>query len=132
MTVLQCWILAGSLTGARRLAFHGGAIDAPDAVRNGWSALRTVFRMWSIHEREDLTGWLRRRGFLGIHPGNHISARAQEHILIEVCRTDARVALLEASCVAVVLHIGRQMVVPRATQLELMELGSLKLASIQS
>ena len=78
--------------------------------------MRTVFKMWSIHEREDLTGWLRRHGFPGTQPGNHISPRAQEHILTEACRTDARVALSEASYVAVVLHVGRQMVVPRAIE----------------
>ena len=117
MTAFQCWIgWQGGLVGAPRLAFHDGTIDAPDAVCNGWSALRTVFRMWSIYEREDLTGWLRRRGFPGTQPGNHISARAQEHILTEACRTDARVALLEASHVAVVLHVGRQMAVPSAIQ----------------
>ena len=54
--------LGGSLNGAlvgipRR--------DQRRTRRNGWSALRTVFRMWSVHEREDLTGWLRRHGFPG-------------------------------------------------------------------
>ena len=36
--------------------------------------------------------------------------------MTEACRTDARVALLEASHVAVVLHVGRQMAVPSAIQ----------------
>ena len=71
--------------------------------------------MWSIHEREDLMGWLRRHGFPRTQQGNHISARAQEHILTEACRIDARVALLEASYVAVELYVGRQVAVPRST-----------------
>ena len=95
--------------------FQEGIINAQEAVRDGWTAMRSVFRMWSIHEREDLTMWLRNQGFPGTHPGNHISARAQEHILTEACRTDARVALLEASYVEVVLLTGRQMAVPEAT-----------------
>ena len=98
-----------------RVGFQEGIINAQEAVRDGWTAMRSVFRMWSIHEREDLTMWLRNQGFPGTHPGNHISARAQEHILTEACRTDARVALLEASYVEVVLLTGRQMAVPEAT-----------------
>ena len=37
----------------------------------------------------------------------NIAGRVQEFILSEACRVDARVALLEVSYVAAVLHIGR-------------------------
>ena len=44
--------------------------------------------------------------------GNHISARAQEHILRQACAVDARVALLEVMYVLITLHVGRQLAVP--------------------
>ena len=96
--------LAGSLTGAPRLAFHDGAIDAPDAVRNGWSALRTVFRMWSIHEREDLTGWLRRHRFPW-HPTrkSHLSQGTGAHFdggLQDRCKGCVVKGQLRGGCVA--------------------------------
>ena len=75
--------------------FHEGFMNAQEAVRTGWRALRGVFRLWGIEEREDLTVWLRGQGFAGTRPGNHIAARAQKFILSEACRVDARVALLE-------------------------------------
>ena len=89
------------------LEFHGGRVRPNVAAHTGWVALRNVFRSWSILEREDFTAWLRRQGFAGTQPGNHIPARAQEFILEEVCREDARVALLEACFVAAVMHMGR-------------------------
>ena len=48
------------------------------------------------------------QGFPGPQPGNHISARAQEYILSEGCRSDARVALLEAVFVTTTLEMGRR------------------------
>ena len=84
-----------------------GVIDADVAVRTGWTTLREGFRRWSIHEHEDLTTWLRQHGIAESQPGNHIPARALEHMLAEACRVDARVALFEMSFVAVVLHVGR-------------------------
>ena len=97
-----------------RLEFREATVDVQEAVFDGWRALRSVFRLWSIHDWEDLTVWLRSQGFPGTQHGNHISARAQEHIIAEACRIDAWVALLEASYVAVVLHMCLQVVVPGA------------------
>ena len=54
----------------------------------------------TIREQEDLTIWFRREGFPCAQLGNHISARAQEHLLTSACREDARVALLESVYVA--------------------------------
>ena len=71
-------------------------LTATEAVGLGWASLREVFRRWNIREQEDLTIWFRREGFPGAQPGNHISARAQEHLLTSACREDARVALLES------------------------------------
>ena len=86
-----------------------GTIDEHDAVRNGGSALRTVFS-------EDLTGWLRRRGSLALNQEITSQPGHRSTSWTEACRTDARVALLEASYEAVVLHVGPQMAVPVAIQ----------------
>ena len=109
--VLQ-WLVQ-CFSGAAQVHFHEGFMNAQEAVRTGWRALRGVFRLWSIEEREDLTVWLRGQGFADTRPGNHIAARAQEFILSEACRVDARVALLGVSYVAAVLHIGRTTGGPR-------------------
>ena len=44
-------------------------------------------------------------------PGNHIAARAQEFLLSEVVVVDARVTLLEAVYVCLVVHMSRQLAV---------------------
>ena len=67
-----------------------------------------VFRSWDVASGEDLTRWLREHGHPGAQPGNHISARAQEHMLQQACGVDARVALLEAVFVVIAVHMGRQ------------------------
>ena len=97
--------------------FHGGQVTCGEAAHVGWTALREVFRTWNVHEMGDLTTWLRSNGFAAVQPGNHISARAQEHILTQACAFDARVALLESAYVALTLHRGRQMcVIPPPVQ----------------
>ena len=52
-------------------------------------AVKSVFRLWSIHDREDLIVLLRSQGFPGTQQLNHIFARAQEHMIAEACRIDA-------------------------------------------
>ena len=69
--------------------------------------LRQIFRTWSISVRENLSVRLRQQGFLATQPGNHISARVQESILVSACLVDARVALLEILCVRITVHRGR-------------------------
>ena len=101
------WLTA-TLTGAPQVEFHGGQIEAVQAVAEGWSSLKAVFRSWGILEVDDLTIWLRRQGFVGAQPGNHIAARAQEFIMHEAARADARVALLEVVFVAVVFHVANR------------------------
>ena len=63
----------------------------------------------------DGASWQRKispRGFVKKDSlGNHISARAQEHILRQVCEVDARVALLEVMYVLITVHLGRQLAV---------------------
>ena len=78
------------------IEFYGGRISARDALRTGWSSLREVFRKYGMAEPDHLTTWLRRQGFAGTAPGNHIAAMAQEFFLGEASRLDARVSLLEA------------------------------------
>ena len=87
--------------------FRDSQIRASEAATVGWSALRAVSRRWEVHEREHLSAWFRRQGFPAVQPGNHISARAQEFLLTEVCQVDGRVALLEAVYVIVAIHMGR-------------------------
>ena len=67
------------------------------------------FRSWGILEVDDLTIWLRRQGFVGTQPGNHIEARAQDFIMHEATRANATVALLEVVFVAVVFHVANRM-----------------------
>ena len=54
-------------------------------------------------------------GFQGALVGNHISGKAQEHILSEASACDARVVLLESVYLVLTLYLGRQMgVTPRS------------------
>ena len=64
-------------------------------------------RIWGVHDRHGLSEWLGRQGFPRTARGNHISARAQEFSIGEAVLVDARSALLEAVCVVVTLHVGR-------------------------
>ena len=84
----------------------------------GWTSLRAAMRSWGITTEQDLSQWLRRQGFPGPQPGNHISARAQEFVLAEGCRFDARVAMLEVVFVTTTLEFGRQTVPAREQQIE--------------
>ena len=54
------------------------------------------------HERRRSDFVVQRNGFPGAQVGNHISARAQEHILSKP--RDARVVLLESVCVVLTFH----------------------------
>ena len=63
-------------------------------------------RSWGIMHVDDLTEWLRNHGLPATRPRQHLSATAQEFILQEGCRTDARVALLETVLVLTTLHQG--------------------------
>ena len=67
---------------------HQGSMKASVAVCTGWLVLRGAMRSWGVHSREELPIRLRRQGFPGFVLGNHISARAQEFILIEGCSHD--------------------------------------------
>ena len=101
------WLVgaAGAIT--EPVQFHGGEIPASEAARVVWLSLRGVMRNWRIDTPPQLSTWLRSQGFAASRPGHHIPARAQEQILSEACREDARVALLEAVYVLVTLHLGR-------------------------
>ena len=80
------------------------AVNSGEAVRSGWSSLRSVMRTWGVDSSEDLSQWLRSHGFAATQPGDRIPARVQGALSQEVCRTDARVVLLEAVFVQLVLH----------------------------
>ena len=105
------------MVGARGLTtpaveFHEGSMEPDVVVVVGWTALREVFRGWGIMAAEDLTMRLCQEGFPRCAVGNHISARAQEHILRQVCEVHGRVALLEVMYVLITVHLGRQLAVP--------------------
>ena len=98
------------------LEFHGGFIGPSAAVHVGWASLRQTMRSWAISRAKDLTTWLRTNGLPATQRGNHLSVRAQEHIMTEACRVDARVALFETAFVVLALFRGRQMGLPPMTQ----------------
>ena len=82
--------------------FHGGQTEPSHALRQGWVALREVFRNWGVRTREDLTNRLGTRG----HPWSHLATRTQEFIPSAVCGR-----LLEALFVAIVIDMGRAIAV---------------------
>ena len=110
--------------------FYEGTIQASEAARVGWSSLREVFRTWGIDNREQLTSWLRLQGFPATLPGNHISARAQEFLLAEAGRHDARVGLIEVVCVSLAIHMGREAIVTRPETLQDHEVQARQPASV--
>ena len=61
---------------------------------------------------EELSGWLRSRGFPATRPGQHLSSRAQEFIFHEGGVLDARAALLETAFVLITLEQGRASGIP--------------------
>ena len=97
------WLMGEASRVPDQVQFHDGHTDVCNAVREGWHALREV----RDRDRSDLSDWLGRRGFPRTSAGNHISARVQEVILSEASAIDARVALVEAACVASTLCRGR-------------------------
>ena len=111
------WLVTTASTIPVPVQFHGGQDLASGSVRTGWAALRAVLRSWGIQSPEQLSQWLRSRGFPVVRPGHHISARAQEYLLHEGCTEDARVALLETVFVLITLHLGRTSGVPPPTRM---------------
>ena len=108
------WLIETADRMSEPIEFNGGRVSARDALRTGWLSLREVFRGWGIGEPDQLTAWLRRQGFAGTAPGNHIAARDQEFILGEASRLDARVSLLEVVYVKLAIHLGRCLTVPQS------------------
>ena len=51
------------------IEFHGGQSCVSDAIRIGWMALREVMRAWRVTTPDELSTWLRNRGFLATRPG---------------------------------------------------------------
>ena len=90
------------------ISFHGGECSATEALAVGFNVLRATMRSWGISNPEDLSEWLSRHGFPFVRPGNHLSARAQEHIFAVGSRTDARIAIFEAVYVLITVKRSRQ------------------------
>ena len=109
---LSIWVGASRGLTIPAVEFHEGSVEPDAAVVVGWNALREVFRGWGIMAAQDLTTRLCQEGFPRCAVGNHISARAQEHILRQACEVDARVALLEVMYVLITVHLGRLLAVP--------------------
>ena len=73
------------------VSFQGGGVQPAKLSESDSIA---SMRPWEISSRDDLSQWLRHQGFPATRPGNHLSARAQEYILINAgARGDARVEL---------------------------------------
>ena len=68
-------------------------------------------RVWGVNSREELSSSLGDHRFPRSVLGSHISAKAQEHILGEASRIDARVSLLEAVFVMITIHMGKEQTV---------------------
>ena len=102
------WLLRTSGRVVDLVHLHENNVTVSQAFTLGWSALCGVLRGWGAFSREDLTVWLREHGYPGAQPGNHITARAPEHLLHRASGVDARVSLLEAAFVTIVLRMGRQ------------------------
>ena len=95
------WLLRTSGHVVDPVQLHENNVTVSQAVTLGWSSLRGVLRGWGVCSREDLTVWLRERGYPGAQPGNHIIASAQEHLFHRASGVDARVSLLEAAFVTI-------------------------------
>ena len=68
----------------------------------------TSSEVGGVTNREDLTTWFREHGYPGAQPGNHITTRAQEHLLQRASDVDARVSLVESVFVIIAVQLGRQ------------------------
>ena len=77
------WLVSRASSIHAPIQFHGGQSSVSDAIRNGWVALREVMRAWRVTTPEELSGWLRSRGFPATRPGQHLSERAQKFIFHE-------------------------------------------------
>ena len=97
LNVPLMWTAAGHEASAR-VQFPATSVQRwkfgdPGSRKIGVELLRAAIRTWGSAQPEDLTIWLRNNVFPGPQVGSHISARAQEYVLSERCRHDARVGL---------------------------------------
>ena len=103
------WLIVAVGQIVEAVVLYEGKMPARDAVREGWSALRQVLRVWGIEEPNHLTTWLRGRNVSGqphlckgprVHHGRGQSRR----------RTSR---LLEGVYVQLAIHMGRELVAPQ-------------------
>ena len=113
--VLQ-WLMGRAQVVQEPVNVHGFEVSPSEALRLGWDSLRNVLRRWGVTTREGLSDWLGENRFPRTAPGNHISARAQDHIFGEASRMDARVSLLEAVFVLIAIQMGREVSVRPHTE----------------
>ena len=107
-TAVLDWLRSAAQTFDEPLNTDGGDINGDAATRAGCTALRAAMRRWGVESAKRLARWLAEEGFPRTRAGAHISARAQEHVMMQAVRVDARAALLESVCVAVTLAFGRR------------------------
>ena len=98
------WLVSRGSSIREPVHFHGGQGSVSDSIRIGWVALREVMTAWGVTAPEELSTWLRNRGFPATRPGQHLSVRAQEFIFHEGCVADARCGIVGDS--VRVNHIG--------------------------
>ena len=113
--VLQ-WLMGRAQVVQEPVNVHGFEVSPSEVLRLGWASLRNVLRRWGVTTREGLSDWLGENRFPRTVPGNHISARAQDHIFGEAIRMDARVSLLEAVFVLIAIQLGMEVSVRPHTE----------------
>ena len=95
----------------------GALVGGRYAVQAAWESLCRAYRSWGIHSREDLAEWIYSQGFPKPRGGVHFSGRAQERILQEACKIDARIAALETVIVRITVEAVRRAVCEQPAEL---------------
>ena len=85
---------------------NDASISIAEAVREGWSSLRTRLQAWDVNSREEFVGWAHRNGYNSVRLSEHIHSTCQEFILNKAVEEDLAVANLEIGYVALAMHLA--------------------------
>ena len=102
------WVTHVTVNAAQIQAHEGAPIAIGDALRQGWTQLRSCFRAWGIRTEEDLIQWIGRNWNHRVEAGQHLHSNVQEHILNAAVEHDGAVVNLEIAYVAVAMHLSAQ------------------------
>ena len=101
------WI-ASTANAVTDVPVAGTPTGGHQAVQAAWEGLCHAYRVWGIHTSADLADWIHAQGFPRPRCGAHFSGKAQERILQEACRLDARAAAIEDVIVRIALEAVRR------------------------